>query len=250
MTIRQVVKTVLAVLLLPLLALARPAPFSDGKCSVTFPLAYRSQPGRVSAQQGGRRYTLTIAPLKILDPAQHLANVRRQQLAQHAAVQLLKVDGRHGLEIRRQHSLSRLFVFGQTAYQAQVTYQEKQPGSQALAFVRSLRFLAHAATPYTAQRMSRYDAQLKDVPVQKCAENLLKISSLLTGFKIKHKRYPSALKSLQQPITRAYGYQRQGGHYLLYCTGHHHRGLPPHYPRTDDALHTMLSPTKAYTPGY
>ena len=243
-------RPVVLLLLCTGLALARPAMFSDGKCSVTFPAAYQSQAGRITAQQGGRRYTLTMAPLKIVDPAQHLANVRRTQLAQHAAVQLLKVDGRHGLEIRRQHSLARLFVFGQTAYQAQVTYQDRQPTPEALTFVRSLHFLARAATPFTAQRMSRYDSQLKDIPVQKCAENLLEISSLLTGFKLKHKRYPSALKSLQQPLTRAYGYQRAGTHYLLYCSGHHHRGLPAHYPRTDDALRTMLSPGKAYTPGY
>jgi len=244
------VRPTLAILFLPALALARPATFSDGKCSVTFPLAYQSRNGRISAQQGGRRYTLTIAPLKIMDPAEHLASVRRNQLAQHAAVQLLKVDGRHGLEIRQKHSLSRIFVFGQTAYQAQVLYKDAKPAPEAFTFVRSLHFLAHAATPYTAQRMSRYDAQIKDIPVQKCAENLLEISSLLTGFKIKHNRFPSALKSLQQPITRAYSYQRQGIHYLLYCSGHHHRGLPAHYPRTDDALHTRLSPSKAYIPGY
>ena len=236
--------------LLPALALARPATFSDGKCSVTFPLAYQSQKGRVWAQQGGRRYTLTIAPLKILDPAEHLARVRRSQLAQHASVELLKVDGRHGLEIRQKHSLARVFVWQQTAYQAQVTFAQPKPTAEALQFVRSLRFLAHTATPYTAQRMSRYDAQIKETPVLQCAENLLEISSLLTGFQVKHKRYPSDLNSLQQPLTRAYGYQRRGPHYLLYCSGHQHKGVPPHYPRTDDALHTMLTPTKAYTPGY
>ena len=87
------VRRILAILSLSALALARPATFSDGKCSLTFPLAYQSQPGRISARQDGRTYTLTIAPLKIMDPAEHLAQVRRSQLAQQAVVQLLKVDG-------------------------------------------------------------------------------------------------------------------------------------------------------------
>ena len=57
----------LALLVLPpALALARPV---------------QRQKGRVWAQQDGRRYTLTIAPLKILDPAEHLGLRPRLEVA-------------------------------------------------------------------------------------------------------------------------------------------------------------------------
>lgn len=237
-------------LALPLAAQARPGSFSDGHCSISFPAAYRSQGPRLIAHWEGGRYSLSRSPLKGLDPAQQLAAVRRQQLAAKASVRLVKVGGRDGLEITASHRLARVAVFEQTVYQAEVNFPEKQPPQPARDFVTSLRFLSKLATPYTSQRVARYDAQIKNIPVQKCAEQLLEISSLLTGFKIRNHRFPSELKSLQKPITRGYGYRRLGSHYLLFCQGHHHPGLPEHYPRTDDALHTMLAPGKAYTPGY
>ena len=236
-------------LLFPSWAWARPATFSDGKCSVVFPVAYRTQGDQVTAQAGGARYSLSRTPLRILDPAQHLANLRRAQLAKGSTVHLVRVARLDGLEIRRAHFLARVFVHGATACQAQVVFPGSEPPS-ALVYVRSLRFLSSAASPYVPQRMARYDTQVRDVPVNRCAENLLQISSRLTGFRLKYNRYPSALSSLEEPLTAAYGYRRRGLHYLLYCNGHHHAGLAPHYPRTDDALRTFLSPGKAYRPGY
>ncbi len=236
--------------LLPGLVRAHPSTFSDGRCSLTFPAAYQTQGQRVSTQFQGARYSLSWTAARGLDPAQQLASLRREQLAHHAKVALIKVAGRDALEVRQDHSLVRIAIFEGTVYQAQVNYPEKAPGAQAQGFVGSLRFLSKLATPYTKQRMSRYDAQIKNIPVQKCAEQLLEISSLLTGFKIKNKRFPSSLESLHAKVTRGYGYRRQGTHYLLYCQGHRHAGLPEHYPRSDDALHTMLGPDKAYAPGY
>lgn len=230
-------------------AWARPTAFSDGQCRVVFPLAYRSLAREVVAQERGSRYRLIRTPLNLLDPAQHLSNLRRAQRARGATVQLIRKDGLDGLEMRRAHFLARVFVSGQTAYQAEVTFTGREPAS-AVTYVRSLGFLKGTHSSYVPQRMARYDAQVREVPVQKCAENLLEISSLLTGFKIQHKKYPSALSSLGQPITAAYGYRRTGTHYLLYCNGHHHPGLPSHYPRSDDALRTMLTPAKIYRPGY
>ncbi|MBS2040580.1 hypothetical protein JST97_36675 [bacterium] len=236
--------------LLPALAQARPISFSDGHCIILFPTGYRSQGPRLAAQLDGRHYSLTRSPLKGLDPAQQLASVRREQVARHASVQLIKLGGRDGLEVRAPHRLARIAVYEQTVYQAEVTFPEDQPVRPVREFVGSLRFLSRLATPYTSQRMARYDAQVKNVPVQKCAEQLLEISSLLTGFKIKNQRFPSDLNSLKRAVTRGYGYRRQGGHYLLYCQAHRHSGLPEHYPRTDDSLHTMLGPGRPYTPGY
>jgi len=216
---------------------------------VVFPAAYRNDHGDLMAVSNGARYRLIKTPLKLLDPAQHLANVRRAERARGGSARLIKQDGLDGLEIRRARFLARVFVVGQTAYQAEVNFAGREPGG-GVAYVGSLRFPRHGAATYVPQRMARYDAQVRDVPVQKCAENLLAISSLLTGFKIKHKRYPSALSSLRAPVTLAYGYRRQGSHYLLYCSAHRHKGLPSHYPRTDDAQHTLLSPSQAYRPGY
>lgn len=236
--------------LLPGLAQAHPSIFSDGRCSLTFPAGYQSEGKRVSGKFRGARYSLTRTPAKGLDPAQQLAALRREQLARHVPVQLIKIAGRDALEVRQTHLLARMAVFEGTIYQVQVNYPEARPPAPALSFVSSLRFLSKGATPYTKQRMTRYDTQIKNIPVQKCAEQLLEISSLLTGFKLKNKRFPSQLESLHEKVTRGYGYRRQGTHYLLYCQGHHHPGLPEHYPRSDDALHTMLGPDKPYTPGY
>jgi hypothetical protein len=242
-------KKTIYLLLFSTWAWARPTTFSDGQCRVVFPLAYRSLAQEVVAQERDVRFRLTRTRLKLLDPAQHLANLRRAHRARGATVQLIRKEGMDGLEIRRAHFLARVFVSGQTAYQAEVTFPGREPGS-AVTYVRSLGFLKGPASAYVPQRMARYDALVREVPVQKCAENLLEISSLLTGFKIAHKKYPSALSSLGHPVTAAYGYRRTGTHYLLYCSGHHHPGLPPHYPRSDDALRTMLTPTKIYRPGY
>ncbi|MFN8612085.1 MAG: hypothetical protein U0931_31360 [Vulcanimicrobiota bacterium] len=243
-------KTWYLIWLLSSLAQARPASFSDGRCSLVFPSAYRSQGQKVWTEFHGQSYSLTRQPLKGLDPAQQLAELRRQQVAARAEVRLIKIAGRDGLEVRAAHWLARVAVFEKTVYQARASYPQKQPDAQARRFVDSLRFLSSVATPYTSQRMARYDAQAKTIPIQKCAEQLLEISSLLTGFKIKNKRFPSELASLHNPVTRGYAYRRQGPHYLLYCQAHHHAGVPPHYPRTDDRLHTQLSPGKAYAPGY
>lgn len=242
-------KACLFLFLLSSLVWARPVPFSDGKCRIVFPAAFRSQANRVSANSGGDTYTMIQSPLRTLDPAQQLASVRRAYQARGALVRLIRLDGLDGLEIRRAHFLARVFVYGRTAYQAEVVFPGVEPPA-ALAYVRSLRFLGRAVTPYTPQRMARYDVQLRQVPVQKCAENLLAISSLLTGYKLKHKKYPNALSRLQQPVTRAYGYRLQGGHYLLYCSGHRHQGVPRHFPRSDDSLRTMISPSTPYHPGY
>ncbi len=239
----------LLLLLLTCSVWARPLSFSDGKFRIVFPNAFRSQANRVTAKASGSTYSVLKSPLKTLDPAQHLASLRRAQRAQGARVQLVRLDGLDGLEIRRPHLLARVFVYERTAYQAEVVFPGAEP-REAQTFVRSLRFLNRSATPYTPQRMARYDAQVREVSVQKCAENLLAISSLLTGFQLKHKKYPTALSSLREPITRAYGYRTQGRHYLLFCSGHRHLGVPHHYPRSDDSLKTMLSPTIPYRPGY
>ena len=223
--------------------------FSDGQCRLAFPAPYKSAHGAVVAEAERARYRLTRTPIKLLDPAQHLANLRRLERDRGGSVRLLAQDGLDGLEIRRAHSVARVFVVGQTAYKAEVSFAAREPAG-AVPFVCSLRFPKRAQATYIPQRMSRYDAQLRDVPVQKCAENLLEISSLLTGFQIKHKKFPSALSSLHTSLTAAYGYRRVGAHYLLYCSGHRHKGLPPHYPRSDDALRTLLGPGKPYRPGY
>ncbi|ODT57471.1 hypothetical protein ABS71_19890 [bacterium SCN 62-11] len=236
-------------MLLSVWAWARPTPFSDGPCRLTFPASYRNEGGLIRAAWNGNQYLLRRTPVKTLDPAQHLANLRRTQLAQRAKVQLLRVDGLNGLEVRRAHFWARVFVVQQTAYQAEVRFAGQQPG-EAAAFLRSLRFQVRSATAYVPQRMARYDTQIANVPLDKCAENLLAICSLLTGYRLKHKKYPQTLAPLADPLTRAYGYRRSGNHFLLFCSGHHHRGIPAHYPRSDDALHTMLTPAKAYRPGY
>lgn len=242
-------KSVLLAWLLVLPVWARPTTFRDGQCQIVFPGPFGSHGNRVSAQWSGNRYTLVKSPLRTLDPAQQLASLRRSYQSKGARVLLIRLGGLDGLEIRRAHWLARVFVYRGTTYQAEVAFAGKEPGA-AQNYLRSLRFLERVATPYTPQRMQRYDVQVRDVPVQKCAENLLEISSLLTGFKIQHKRYPTALSGLGKPITRAYGYRLKGGHYLLYCSGHRHPGVPAHYPRSDDKLHTMLSPTRSYRPGY
>lgn len=216
---------------------------------MTFPAAYRSNGSQLMARLGANQYVLKKSPVKTLDPAQYLAHLRRQQQAQRARVQLVRLDGLNGLEIRRAHSLARVFVSGQVAYQAEVSFPGSEP-SNARVFLSSLRFQKPASTAYVPQRMARYDTQVANVPLEKCAENLLSICSLLTGYKLKHKKYPQTLAPLADTRTRAYGYRLEGSHFLLFCSGHHHRGIPAHYPRSDDALHTLLSPDKAYRPGY
>ncbi len=236
-------------LLLGSWAWARPAAFSDSGCRIVFPAPYRAESERIRSDFAGCRYWLLRTPLKTLDPAQHLARTRRLEQTRHSKIQLIRVDGLNGLEVRRPHSLARIFVFQQTAYQAQVDFPGAEPGG-VHPFVASLRFSQSSRTAYVPQRMARYDAQFANVPLDKCAENLLAISSLLTGYKLKHKKFPSALSTLAQPVTRAYGYRLKNGHYLLFCSKHHHRGVPAGYPRSDDALHTLLAPNRPYRPGY
>lgn len=230
-------------------AWARPAAFSDSRCRIVFPSSYRGQHGRLRSDLGGCRYWLQRTPIKTLDPAQHLAKTRRSEQARRSQVQLIRVDGLNGLEVRRPHSLARIFVSQRTAYLAQVDFPGSEP-EEGRAFLASLRFLQSSGTAFVPQRMARYDAQFANVPLDKCAENLLAISSLLTGYKLKHDKFPSALSTLGQPVTRGYGYRLKSGHFLLFCCKHHHRGLPAGYPRSDDALHTMLAPNRPYRPGY